>query len=307
MTSRILFTLALAAPLAVACTDVSVEDELDTDETADLDGKADIGGTYTYFVIEPDLRRCAAPHCGGFWLDKVNASLTRCHDGRMQERCYVASLDIGALGMSEAGLDRVRDAIGGRQPVLVRGTFGRRTWPGVGVFGDFSPTEAWIGHGPNPADGPVVMIEATGVRCATWPCPSYREKKINGSATASLAEIGWDASGADDEAIGRAIAEVHGGLAIIAGRRYTVRGPGGTGKARTATQFWLRATDVKTCHVGGCSSQICSEQEGAISTCEWREEYACYADATCELQPDGECGWTPTAELETCLAGPQQQ
>lgn len=60
------------------------------------------------------------------------------------------------------------------------------------------------------------------------------------------------------------------------------------------------------CHVGGCSGQLCSDQPGAISTCEWREEYACYQDhGVCEPQPDGECGWTPTEALNKCLDGHQ--
>ena len=58
------------------------------------------------------------------------------------------------------------------------------------------------------------------------------------------------------------------------------------------------------CFVGGCSGQICSDQEGVISTCEWRPEYACYHDAKCEVQTDGNCGWTQTTELQACLANP---
>jgi|SRR3989338_5811295 len=55
------------------------------------------------------------------------------------------------------------------------------------------------------------------------------------------------------------------------------------------------------CYVGGCSSQICSDEPGAVSSCEYREEYACYQGATCERQADGECGWTETPELNICL------
>lgn len=59
------------------------------------------------------------------------------------------------------------------------------------------------------------------------------------------------------------------------------------------------------CVVGGCSSQLCSEGSQSLgSTCEWREDYACYRTAKCERQPDGKCGWTQTAELEACLASP---
>jgi len=57
------------------------------------------------------------------------------------------------------------------------------------------------------------------------------------------------------------------------------------------------------CYVGGCSAQLCGEEEGLISTCEWKDEYACYQDpaATCERQADGACGWTQTPELLACL------
>lgn len=60
------------------------------------------------------------------------------------------------------------------------------------------------------------------------------------------------------------------------------------------------------CAIGGCSSQICGEQgevEGMVTTCEWREEYACYAASRCERQASGRCGWTETAEFSQCLTG----
>ena len=55
------------------------------------------------------------------------------------------------------------------------------------------------------------------------------------------------------------------------------------------------------CFVGGCSSQICSGEEGVVSTCEYRAEYACYQSGRCERQADGECGFTQTPELISCL------
>lgn len=62
-----------------------------------------------------------------------------------------------------------------------------------------------------------------------------------------------------------------------------------------------RTGDVKkTCIVTGCSSQVCSDKE-VITTCEWKAGYACFRNAKCEVQPNGECGWTKTAEYEACL------
>lgn len=61
------------------------------------------------------------------------------------------------------------------------------------------------------------------------------------------------------------------------------------------------------CAVAGCSQQLCVpaiEADNIITTCEFRAEYACYREASCEPQANGECGWTPTAELQQCLANP---
>jgi hypothetical protein len=61
-----------------------------------------------------------------------------------------------------------------------------------------------------------------------------------------------------------------------------------------------------TCVRAGCSGQVCVSSDVAydvVTTCEWRDEYACYADARCEIQQDGQCGWTKTTALERCLRG----
>ncbi len=57
---------------------------------------------------------------------------------------------------------------------------------------------------------------------------------------------------------------------------------------------------AKQCVVSGCSGQVCGE-ESVTTTCEYREEYACYKSAQCERQANGECGWTETSELRLCL------
>lgn len=56
------------------------------------------------------------------------------------------------------------------------------------------------------------------------------------------------------------------------------------------------------CYIGGCSAQICSDESGVSSTCEYRPEYACYESGTCERQDNGKCGWTETEALKACLS-----
>lgn len=56
----------------------------------------------------------------------------------------------------------------------------------------------------------------------------------------------------------------------------------------------------KKCLVTGCSGQICAEED-MVTTCEFIPEYSCYKTARCERQSDGQCGWTATIELASCL------
>ena len=66
----------------------------------------------------------------------------------------------------------------------------------------------------------------------------------------------------------------------------------------------LVASGPNPCITTGCLGQICGDQQMA-STCEYKPEYACYKSVgTCEVQPGGKCGWTPSAELSACLANP---
>lgn len=68
-------------------------------------------------------------------------------------------------------------------------------------------------------------------------------------------------------------------------------------------------TPAVGCVTGGCSGTVCqaADAEPTMTTCEWRPEYACYRDATCERQPDGACGWTRSDALTTCLASPPSE
>lgn len=70
--------------------------------------------------------------------------------------------------------------------------------------------------------------------------------------------------------------------------------------------FLVDNTNASTdeCVKGGCSGTGCLEKSKAdqlSTTCEWKEEYACYRTATCERQLNGRCGWTQTNELLSCL------
>jgi len=301
--------LSLASlSLMTACSTSEPVDELagETAEDIAADGKADgaVDGTYTYFKVSSDTRKCAAPFCGGFHIERLNRTTTDCHDGSNSDRCYTPELDWTESGLSQEQKDQL--LLASNQGGIVRGRFAPRSTGDVEPqLGRFIVTEAWVSDSDAVADGVFVKVRDAGVRCIQSPCESMVEKGLNGSRHANIAAIDYSTAGLTTEqldSVGYELFEAQG--VIIAGDRFTVNEEGRKARGRTATAVYRRLTAEAPsgeCFVGGCSSQVCSDQDGVITTCEWQEEYACYQTATCERQATGDCGWTPTPELEACL------
>ncbi|MCD8507849.1 MAG: hypothetical protein LRY42_00380 [Candidatus Pacebacteria bacterium] len=60
------------------------------------------------------------------------------------------------------------------------------------------------------------------------------------------------------------------------------------------------------CRISGCSGHICEsvDEPSYATTCEWREEYACYKQdgVTCGINAQGVCGWIPEGSIAQCIA-----
>ncbi len=74
--------------------------------------------------------------------------------------------------------------------------------------------------------------------------------------------------------------------------------------ASSSSSTGAQAYEGPGCMIGGCSNQICSNEddEPVITNCMWTEAYACYRTARCEMQTGGSCGWTQNSDLTQCLA-----
>lgn len=59
------------------------------------------------------------------------------------------------------------------------------------------------------------------------------------------------------------------------------------------------------CVSAGCSGELCvniaDPNAPRVSTCIYRPKFACFMEAQCEVQSNGECGWTVSPELTACL------
>jgi hypothetical protein len=239
------FALVLASSsLAAACiaADTTTPDDLAGTTAADgvEDGKADASGTYTYYSITADVRKCQSPLCGGHFVSRVNLGSTKCADGVYRDACYVADVDLSGLGLSDLDLAKVTELEGaGGQQLILRGTIGAQRY-GAGTLGVFHATEAWIAGTDGTPDGVVVKVRDNGVRCFAAPCASLTEHKLDSSRSAKIADVDYAPSGASERQIEAAIARYSDDGVIIAGDRYTVHENGRTAKGRTATQYWTR-------------------------------------------------------------------
>lgn len=248
-----------------------------------------LAGTSTFYSVRADLRRCISPMCGGYFVKRVNLPLTGCANGRYLAECYVAEIDWNGQPQVDAG------------KAILRGSVIAKTYGRFGNLGSFRVTEAWQAINDSRPAGAFYRVRDRGLRCITFPCPTHHEAKLNTTFGQNIA--GVDLSGFSGADTAQAMTGPEG--VIVAGDHVKVKGPGGSMLELKASQVYLRtgksAAGMKPCIKTGCSSQVCSDH-GMTTTCEWRPEYGCYQKAACERQSDGNCGFTRTRELASCLA-----
>ena len=256
-----------------------------------------LSSTSTYYSLRTDLRRCVSPLCGGYFVKRVNLSSTRCANGRYMAECYVAEIDWNGQPAVEQG-----------HPALLRGSLAEKVYGNFGKLGVLRVTESWQAASDNTPTGSFYRVKDRGLRCVTFPCPTHYEAKLNSTVGRDIAGVDLNSASATDNISAEASAAMTSADGIlVAAEHVRVKGPAGRAETLKASQFYVRATQSvsvsnKPCIKTGCSSQVCSD-EGVMTTCEWREEYACYKKAKCERQADGACGFTRTPELTSCLAG----
>jgi|ERR1700754_567811 len=258
-----------------------------------------LASTSSFYSFRRDMRRCASPRCGGYFVKLVNQSRTRCADGRNQSECYVA--DIDWRGQAEPDSDRG----------LLRGTIRRK-----GQFGEFRVTEAWQAASANQPADRFFRVRDRGLRCIAAPCPTHHEATLNSTASRNIAGVDLSGAGAPESIVSDATQAMTSPDGIlVSGNHSPVTGPAGRMQMLKATQFYVRTggsgsgsgnVSLKPCKKTGCSSQVCSDED-VITTCEFRPEYACYQKAACERQKNGDCGFTQTPELLRCLSRARRQ
>jgi Kazal-type serine protease inhibitor domain len=254
-TRTVLFAslLTIALPACGGQTDQATDDASLSD-----DSKADrTGGGSSYYVIRPDLRRCAAPACGGSFIKRVNYATTTCADGSSAAECYVAAVDYSKAKLDDNDMSALANKL-----VVVKGNIVKQKYAS-GTFGNLSVTDVWVAAvgERNTSEyaafnGVLWRVKDNGVRCITSPCASDHEWKLNGTTSRDIAGVDFQSVGANDDQISQAYSDMTTGDGIlVAGDNTKVTGPAGTMYQLSATNFFAKAVHQDT--TGGDQPQAC--------------------------------------------------
>jgi hypothetical protein len=163
-------------PLAMALVLVtSIGGSAGSSGAADEDAASALAAA-PYLTARQDVRRCAFPLCGGFFVRRVNHRTTLCSDGVARAECYVATLDTSALHLDEDQDALLRAAV---DEFLLRGAivpFSQRVDRQVGTL---RVGEAWRGHPDTLATGAFLRLRDSGIVCITTPCGSLIATRLN--------------------------------------------------------------------------------------------------------------------------------
>jgi len=243
LSSALIFTLAGCASSA------DTSDEITSEAVSDValvDKATPVDDAYTYFKITADLRKCASPMCGGWFLSRLNQPTTQCHDGQWATSCYTPVLDWSQVNLVDAQKARLLDAcnksaLSTGVYAIVRGKFARTNSTPSRKLGRFVLSEAWVAEGDALSDGQFVRVKDNGLACFVAPCPSLTETMLNMTTVGNIAEVDWTTSGLSAVQIEECTQDLFtpDGL-VMAGYRYRFTENGNTADGRTVTAAYQR-------------------------------------------------------------------
>lgn len=163
-----------------------------------------------FFSVREDIRDCAYPMCGGYWVKRVNRNVTLCSDGQYRKECYVVDMDWNDSDFPEQQayeLERLSSTI------IFRGTLTDMYFePTDTIFHILSITEVWMSATDKEIslliEGVFFRITDSGIRCYTTPCASFNSSRLNSFLSFPIHELDLSASLASEEQIAEAISTI---------------------------------------------------------------------------------------------------
>lgn len=180
----------------------------------------------SYFKITAvDTRRCAAPYCRGYFVSEVNRARTVCSDGVARASCYVAEIDLAALGLRDWEEGELRQT-----NAVFFGEIVRRT--DVPRLGDLLVGAAWQAPDPGSIAGTMYRVDHNGLFCIAYPCPNIDQQQVNGRQVRVIHDVELDLAPGTDEDRDRAMSAIYSGEGLLViGRNIVVENAGPAGDA----------------------------------------------------------------------------
>jgi hypothetical protein len=146
-------------------------------------GPPDVGTSR--YLVRGDPRLCPSPLCGGSWVALANRARTRCHDGALRVRCYVART-----------VDAERHPLDTPVPegALVRGTIEPWTFEGLGRLGVLVVADVRAPTG-RAATGRIYRLRDNRKRCVRAPCFWIGAALANMTTRTTLSGLDLDRAG----------------------------------------------------------------------------------------------------------------
>lgn len=197
-----------------------------------------------YIATRPDLRKCAFPACGGYYVKAVNRALTRCADGSLQKECHVATLNTKALPWSDA--DRAtfeKSFIPGQalvhgKLVALKGSTGVKA-------NTLVIDQGWVAQADSKPLGVFYQLKNSGIVCITTPCPTITETTLNYPISQNIHGLDLAASGAKPAQVAAGFLALGSTGVLAAGGHQAITGPSGQGQLLVASQFYLPFAPAK--------------------------------------------------------------
>ncbi|HEX2574310.1 MAG TPA: Kazal-type serine protease inhibitor family protein [Polyangia bacterium] len=221
-------------------------------------GRDDLAGSGSFYRVRRDVRRCASPLCGGYFVALLNQGTTPCRDGTSQAECYVAEADWTRLGPEGSALERFRNALLAGTAV-VRADVAPRTYGDFGDLGVLVVGEAWEAATATPPSGTFYRVYDTGLRCGTTPCFSLRADVLDAGDALYLSGLDLGPVRAPQEQVNLAEERLRLSAILVAGTPRAVSGSGAdsAGYQLTAAQFYLRTLGNPATACGGITGGAC--------------------------------------------------